>query len=268
MHFNQKYQIDIIKYFPIAAPLECVKHTYKYDVDSKEEFVDQITNFVLKSSVDKAKMKNPVEASGLMPKMNYSEEQIRSIANFIHHSEVHNEDWYKAHDMKKDQFVEEEVLSPLDKGWKLAMAINGVLGKDLLVAIKEKGVVEAISFCNIETVPLTDIMASQLNAKIKRVSDKNRNPKNKANEWELNYIQNAHELIAAGEKVKPIVQEIGGKKLSYYPIFSNDMCLKCHGDLNQNIQPEVKTKLITLYPNDLATGYGVNELRGIWVVEL
>jgi hypothetical protein len=44
------------------------------------------------------------------------------------------------------------------------------------------------------------------------------------------------------------------------------MCLSCHGDLN-TISPEVKEVLKKEYPQDRATGYKINDLRGAVVAE-
>nr|WP_321540500.1 DUF6132 family protein [Flavobacterium piscinae] len=49
----------------------------------------------------------------------------------------------------------------------------------------------------------------------------------------------------------------------YYPIETNTMCLQCHG---KQIKPEVQRQILKLYPNDLAFGYGENEVRGIWSI--
>ncbi len=72
-------------------------------------------------------------------------------------------------------------------------------------------------------------MAVALNTKIKRVSDKNRNPENKANEAELAYIAAAKLAIAQGEKAKPQLTMFGEKQIGYYPIMTNKMCMQCHG---------------------------------------
>jgi len=46
------------------------------------------------------------------------------------------------------------------------------------------------------------------------------------------------------------------------------MCMQCHGKANEEILPETLTKLTKFYPADKAQGYDINELRGIWVVEM
>ena len=49
---------------------------------------------------------------------------------------------------------------------------------------------------------------------------------------------------------------------------TNIMCLQCHGKPDKDILPNTLTKIGSLYPEDKAIGYGVDELRGIWVVEM
>jgi len=46
------------------------------------------------------------------------------------------------------------------------------------------------------------------------------------------------------------------------------MCMQCHGSENEQIDNNTLAKINELYPDDKATGYGVGELRGIWVVEM
>jgi len=55
--------------------------------------------------------------------------------------------------------------------------------------------------------------------------------------------------------------------LNYYkPILTAlSACLQCHGP-EEEINPETLQKIKTLYPNDKATGYSINELRGLWKI--
>ena len=46
------------------------------------------------------------------------------------------------------------------------------------------------------------------------------------------------------------------------------MCLQCHGSKGIDIAPETLKVIEEKYPNDQATGYTENQLRGIWVIEL
>ncbi|MBT8190256.1 MAG: DUF3365 domain-containing protein, partial [Bacteroidia bacterium] len=116
--------------------------------------------------------------------------------------------------------------------------------------------------------PLTDSMSMRLNAKIKRVSDKNRNPENAANVEELAYIKQAKLDISENGNASPQTIEKESMIVGYYPIMTNQMCLQCHGNPGENIDEETLARIDNLYPADVARGYGPNELRGIWVVEM
>ncbi|MGM0636008.1 MAG: Tll0287-like domain-containing protein [Bacteroidota bacterium] len=133
-------------------------------------------------------------------------------------------------------------------------------------AIQKKGVLHALEFCNVQAMPLTDSMATVHNTKIKRVSDKNINPGNKANSKEIEYINNFKEMVSSGAEPQPIIDETDKKVDFYYPITTNDMCLKCHGTVGKELKRETYDKILELYPDDKAIGYDVNEVRGIWSI--
>ncbi|MBC8882729.1 DUF3365 domain-containing protein [Flavobacterium piscinae] len=79
-------------------------------------------------------------------------------------------------------------------------------------AIQQKGTMEALTFCNHQAIPLTDSIALHYKATIKRVSDKNRNPNNKANAEELKYITQFKKELANKKEIKPITLE---KKIKF-----------------------------------------------------
>lgn len=163
---------------------------------------------------------------------------------------------------------EESALTPLEIGQGIAMSTQVVLGRNLMKAINEKGTEHAISFCSNRAIPLTDSMSLALNASIKRVTDKTRNPINQANESEMAYIKATKRTLSEKKEAKPQLTTIDGKHVGYYPILTNQMCMQCHGQPKTEVLPKTMTRLKSVYPNDYATGYGINELRGIWVVEM
>jgi hypothetical protein len=58
------------------------------------------------------------------------------------------------------------------------------------------------------------------------------------------------------------VEEGGFKSVRYLkPIITQAPCLSCHGPA-ESISPEVKSIIDTNYPEDKATGYQINDLRG------
>ncbi len=151
-------------------------------------------------------------------------------------------------------------------GLDYALSTKKELGKNLISTIQKKGTLEAVSFCNKRAYLIIDSMAVAQNATIRRVSDKPRNPKNQANQKELRSIETFKKAIAANKDYEPITEVTHDEVKFYYPIMTNSMCLQCHGDPNIDIKPEVIVSLSNLYPEDKATGYDVNEVRGIWSI--
>lgn len=249
----------------IAPTLADIKNKYLAAGKTKEEFSKNFIAFLNNPSTATSKMPKAVQQFGLMPKMNFTEAQIETIATYLFETSLDNSTWYE--EEKKKKPAASVPLSYEEQGLAIAMQTKGVLGKNLLNAITNQGVENALAFCSTQAYPLTDSMSNVLNAKIKRVSDKNRNPQNAANEAELAYIQVGKETLKKGEKIKPLVTETAGKVVAYYPILTDKMCLQCHGKPKEEILPKTWSKIKSLYPKDLAIGYGEKELRGIWVVE-
>ena len=154
------------------------------------------------------------------------------------------------------------------KGKQHALATKKVLGKNLIGQISTNGTEAALSFCNIKAPVLTDSMSNTVSAKITRVSDQYRNPNNKGNAMEQEYISQSKAHLENKEKVKPQMQEVNGKMVGYYPIMTNKLCLQCHGTIDTDITPSVLSLINEKYPEDKAVGYVENELRGIWVIEM
>lgn len=156
----------------------------------------------------------------------------------------------------------------LAMGKNRATETQAVLAKNLMGAISQGGAAYALDFCNAKAIFLSDSMSRELNSGIKRVSDKPRNPGNLANEMELAHIQSLKDQMSKGEVPAGKVHTIDDKIIGLYPIVTNAMCLQCHGKKNTDINTATLRKIQKLYPGDKATGYGINELRGLWVVEM
>jgi hypothetical protein len=56
--------------------------------------------------------------------------------------------------------------------------------------------------------------------------------------------------------------------LVYYRPIKTAMpaCLNCHGNPGEDIQQAVMEKINTYYPDDKATGYALNDFRGMWKI--
>lgn len=247
------------------------------DIKTKQNFVESFVKFTLQPNEDNSKMPGSIKKYGIMPKFNYDKNVVFNIANFIYENDLNNDKWYLLSKKESEELTNQlanKQETNLEKSIRLATATKQVLGKNLLNAINTKGTEHAVDFCNIKALPLTDSMSKELsiannfNAKIKRVSDKPRNPINKANKDELKYIESLKKLLVQKQEIKPQIRESKNKSIAYIPIETNKMCLQCHGNPQSDIKIETLNNIIKKYPNDKATGYGENEIRGIFVVEI
>lgn len=250
-----------------GPPIFKIRQHYMRDGITKEEFVAEISSFLKEPTEAKAKMKGAIRNFGLMPRMPLPDDDIQIIAEYIFENDMTAEQWGKAGKMAMST-IEDQSMNYEELGREYAMGTKAVLGKNLMGAIKARGTANAVEFCNTRAYPLTDSMAQHYNVRIKRVSDKPRNPSNAANNDELAFINVLHERIAIGEELGSKVSEFDGKMVGYYPIETNAMCLQCHGTPEKDIEKLTQSKIKEKYPNDKATGYGVNQIRGIWVVEM
>lgn len=276
----------------IGPPMIAIKKHYINDETTKEQFIADIQAWIKNPNEVDARMRGAVRRFGVMPKQAFPEETIEKIADYMFDFDIEQPEWFE------DHFNEEkgnhngkgkgkgngmgkgkgkgmhqqqaqtgyEDLPYGERGLNYALTTKAVLGKNLMGTIQKRGTLEALEFCNVKAYPLTDSMAVVHNATIKRVSDKPRNQKNKANTEELQYIETFKTLVAENKEISPIVQETEKDVHVYYPIITNTMCLQCHGKPETNIKPDVLKSLSLLYPEDKAKGYSENQVRGIWNV--
>ncbi len=165
-----------------------------------------------------------------------------------------------------DAEVRKSEVSYQEKGMEYAMATQAALGKALQNKIQEAGIQEAIVFCKVEALPITDSLSEKFGVAISRITDKPRNLINTASAEEMKFISNFKSELGTGQPPEPLVVRQGDDTNFYYPILTNTMCLKCHGSPEEDIRPQVLGVIAELYPEDQATGYGNNQFRGLWKV--
>lgn len=161
-------------------------------------------------------------------------------------------------DLEKEQY--------LTKGKEIIVKTGETLTKELKTKISEGGAEAAINYCNVAALPLTDSIANLYDVKLRRVSDKIRNPANAPDSLEKQVIRDYKASLIAGEPIQAKVISENGNIRFMAPIILNDLCLKCHGTADENISSNDLSIILMKYPKDLAVNYKVGELRGIWSV--
>lgn len=157
----------------------------------------------------------------------------------------------------------QEITEYSQLGSEISQAAAKNLGSNLMKKMKEGGPKKAIPFCNVKAIPLTEDISLKYNVLVKRTSDKIRNNQNSATQEESKIIDGYKASISKKEALAPVVNlDNSGKPHFYAPILLQKKCLKCHGDIGKETDSLIKS----LYPNDLATGFKENELRGIWSI--
>lgn len=147
--------------------------------------------------------------------------------------------------------------------------LAGTLKTELQTAMQSGGPTAAIEVCNTRAMVLTQQVASEMNMQLARVSLRNRNPANAANQWQKEVLQDFERQHAQGKDAGSLVWtdtvEIDGVRefRLMKAIPTAGVCLTCHGS---QLPGEVSQTLSELYPADLATGFSEGDIRGAFVV--
>jgi cytochrome c553 len=155
----------------------------------------------------------------------------------------------------------------LGEAKKLSAEFVQKLGGILKQQLESAGTASALSVCK-DVAPAMSAQYSNDKRIVKRVSLKPRNSSiGVADAWEANQLKQFDMAAASGKpaaeiETHAVIDEQDGRWFRYMKaIPTQAMCLQCHGRAD-NIQPNVQTLLKQLYPNDLAVGYKVGEIRG------
>lgn len=165
---------------------------------------------------------------------------------------------------KEESFKQEY----LQKGGEIVELTQAELLKNVSQAMKSGGPGYAIDFCNTRAMLLKDSLSRLNNCQIQRIASKYRNPadmpQTKVEKDQLSQYEKVH---LKGESIKPKVYLFKDRIEYYHPILiNNGACLICHGDPGTQIADETLVKIKARYPNDLATGFAMNDFRGAWKI--
>ena len=246
----------------MAPSYKEVKDQYATSTSSRKQYIEEMNPFLLSPSLKNSHMPGSVSRYGLMPRVPLSKADARLVSSFIY--QENGSDFQGLG--STDSTVSPEI-GFLEEGQRIASETQKVLGSNLMQMMKTRGAVAAIGFCDVKAIPLTDSMSMVYGVTIKRVSDKVRNPSNRASEQELAYIHLLKEQLSHGNKLQPILIREDSNIKRLYPILTSAACLKCHGLAGKDMDEATLSTLNEKYPDDQATGYQENQIRGIWVIE-
>ncbi|MEX2479897.1 MAG: DUF3365 domain-containing protein [Gammaproteobacteria bacterium] len=153
-----------------------------------------------------------------------------------------------------------EEETALARGKALVAPFKSELMSTLSSALNA-GPAAAVVACRVEAPALANDSAPA-GVRLGRASDRLRNPANRAPDWVAPLLA---DYLAGIVPRAPRSVFVGDGRRGYVePIVIQSMCLTCHGE---RLSDDVQARLDTFYPEDRATGYRVDELRGVFWVE-
>lgn len=174
--------------------------------------------------------------------------------------------------MEVKKLSEAEILEKaMEWGDSISTLAQQQLIAQLQTAIAEKGVPEAIDFCNVNALGILQKVGEEYQVTVRRASNRYRNPADRPTTEEEGILE-AYEYNAEnGVKSDPNIQKVENGEVLLYTkpiVIPNGMCLSCHGEPGKEITAETLEKLEERYPEDQAKGHKIGDLRGMWSLRI
>lgn len=156
------------------------------------------------------------------------------------------------------------------EGKQVIMQLGGSLKKELKAAVKSQGAPHALAVCNGRAPEITEKVTLESGWSISRSSHKLRNPANAPDPYTAAAIEEFLARVANGEDVKTmakaeIIEKNGVKTFRMVKaIPTGKQCLACHG--GAEVSEAVEARLKELYPQDMARGFKVGDMRGVFTL--
>ncbi len=144
------------------------------------------------------------------------------------------------------------------------------LKSSLMAAMNDGGPAEAVSVCKLIAPSLAAEISKKYGLEIGRTSLKVRNPANEADAWETDVLQRFETRLASGEAIQKLTfkekvdSESGSQWRMMKAIPTDKVCLSCHG---KKIAEPIQARIDTHYPDDMATGFKLGDIRGAFTVK-
>lgn len=150
----------------------------------------------------------------------------------------------------------------LSEARALTQRFVGTLLPTLQQAMEQGGPLNAIEVCAVEAPAIAQRLSEESGWQVTRVSLKARNPSTATPDfWETQILNMFDQRQRAGESGADLnVGEIMNGQFRYMQAQPTaPLCLSCHGS---EVAGEVLSAIRRQYPNDLAIGYQLGEIRG------
>ncbi len=139
---------------------------------------------------------------------------------------------------------------------------GGSLKPELGKALKSGGPVHAIKVCSEQAPAIAKKLTLSTGWDVSRVSLKARNNKTAIPDaWETKVLKTFDKRQAAGESAKKMAysEVVNGKFRFMKAQGVAPVCMACHAS---KIDSKVEAELKKVYPNDMARGYSLGQVRG------
>ena len=167
-------------------------------------------------------------------------------------------------DKEKDEPLSATVQKQYStKGDSIVQLTFDTLRSALQQSMKERGVAGAIEYCNINAYAITSQYAKK-DIVIRRTAEKYRNPGNAPDSIERIVFAQYTSFLKNKQPLENVVLKTSGNIHYFKPIILQPMCTNCHGIAGSDVQPAVVKEIKRRYPADMATGFSVGDLRGMW----
>ena len=153
------------------------------------------------------------------------------------------------------------------EGLGIIQSFGGQLKPELKSAMQSGGTAQAISLCAEKAPAIATSLSQQTGWNVQRVSLKARNASSaQPDAWERATLEWFDAQVAEGVDASTLMKAevVDG----YYRLMKaqpvEGLCLSCHGTA---LSPETEVALQQYYPNDLARGYTLGQIRGAFSIE-
>ena len=176
----------------------------------------------------------------------------------------------KSREIKKVSEV--DILNKaMEIGNMIADSSQMELSRNLIQSMKSEGVAGSVKFCNANAIEITNSLSKKYSAVIKRTALKTRNENNNPNKLEMDILEAYENATTNKIQISPSVQMIENTNQVLFTkpiLIKNPVCLNCHGNVGTTLSEKNGQLIKSLYPNDKATGYQINDFRGMWSIIL